>query len=74
MIAQLGIFLLGATAVALANDHRPQWRKWSSVVGLTSQPFWFYASFTSHQWGVFASACLYTAAWARGFYYSWVKK
>lgn len=74
MISQIAIFVLGPLAVLLANDARPLWRRWAPVVGLLSQPFWFYATYCAHQWGIFAVAFLYTAAWARGFYYGWIKK
>lgn len=74
MIAQLCILLLGVGAVYLANDPRESWRRWASVVGLASQPFWFYATIKAHQWGIVAAAVLYTCMWGRGFYHAWVKR
>ena len=41
-------------------------RKWAPVFGLIGQPFWFYAAWTSQQWGIFALCFLYSLSWARG--------
>lgn len=68
------IFVCGPTAIFLANDPRSWVKRWAPVVGLISQPFWFYATYHSRQWGVFAVSFLYTAAWLRGFYYAWIAK
>lgn len=74
MIAQLGIFLFGATALYLVNDPRPGIRRWGPVIGLISQPFWYVAAFDNHQWGVLAASILYTASWARGVYHTWIRR
>lgn len=66
MIAQLGIAIFGVLAVWLSQDTRLQRRKWAPVFGLIGQPFWFYAAWTSQQWGIFALCFLYSASWARG--------
>jgi hypothetical protein len=63
VIAQIGIALLGPTAVFLAQSGR---RRLASVIGLTSQPFWLWATFHAHQWGMFGVAWIYTAIWAYG--------
>lgn len=73
-IDQIGILLLGATAMALVNNHRPKVRRWGPVVGLLGQPFWYYASYTHGQWGIFASSFLYTLAWIGGFYNMWLRR
>lgn len=72
--AQICVFVFGLTAVWLVNDPRPALRRWGPVSGLVSQPFWFYATITGHQWGIFAAAIVYTYLWARGFYYQWIRK
>lgn len=74
MTVQIAILVLGVGAVFLANDPREPWRRWSSVVGLASQPFWFVATIKAHQWGIVLAAALYTVMWGRGFYYTWMKK
>lgn len=72
MIPQVAIFVLCLGAMFLTNDHRPGWRRWAPALGLASEPFWFWTTYTHHQWGIFASAFFYTAAWARGFYHAWL--
>lgn len=73
MIGQIAIFIFGLSAVWLANDPRPRVRRWGCVAGLVSQPFWFYATFTAAQWGIFAASFIYTFCWLRGFYFQWCK-
>ena len=72
MIDQLGIFVLGPGAIWLANDPRPRVARWGCVVGMISQPFWFYATIKGHQWGILGASLFYTYAWARGIYYQWI--
>ena len=72
MIAQLGIAIFGVLAIWLSQSQSYEARKWASVAGLVGQPFWFWASATSEQWGIFALSCFYTAAWLRGFYAYWI--
>lgn len=73
MIPQIAIFVLCLGAMFLTNDNRAGWRRWAPVLGLASEPFWFWTTWQHQQWGIFASAFFYTAAWARGFYYAWIK-
>lgn len=74
MFVQISILVLSLGGMFLVNDHRPQWRKFGPVLGLMGEPFWFYTTYTHHQWGIFASAFVYTFAWGRGFYNSWIRK
>lgn len=69
---QIAIALTGVTAVWLSQDARPEWRRWSSILGLIGQPFWFYATWKAEQWGIFALCFLYTYSWARGFRSNWL--
>ena len=73
MIEQIAIALFGVTAVFLSQDNRPLVRKWAPILGLCSQPFWFYATFKAGQWGIFGLSFLYAFSWGRGFYYQWIK-
>lgn len=61
--SQVGIALLGPTAVFLAQSGR---RRVASCVGLASQPFWFWSAYHAHQWGVFFVAIIYAGVWAYG--------
>ena len=62
-MAQIGIALLGPTAVFLSLAGK---RRIASCVGLASQPFWFWSAFHAQQWGVFMVAFIYTGVWAYG--------
>ena len=72
MITQIGITLFSLIAIYLTQDKRLERRRWASIFGLISQPFWFYASVTTEQWGIFLLSLLYTAVWAKGFYIHWI--
>lgn len=71
VIAQVAIFLLGPTAVILANTKR---RRWAPIVGLASQPFWFWTTIANHQWPVLATCFIYTGAWGLGLYNLWIRR
>lgn len=74
MIEQFVIAMFGVGATWLSQDPRPAWRRWSCILGLLAQPAWFYAAWKAEQWGIFALAFVYTAAWARGFWNGWVRR
>lgn len=69
---QLVLAITGVTAAWLSQDRREAHRKWSSVAGLISQPFWFWSAWKAQQGGIFLLCFVYTACWLRGFYYSWM--
>lgn len=73
IIVQLGIALFGVTAVGLSQSAQTTYRKWAPVVGLIGQPFWFVASWTGGQWGIFALAFVYTACWMLGIRTYWMR-
>jgi hypothetical protein len=69
-ITQLGILLFGCSAVWMVG--RPEsWSRWGYVLGLCSQPFWFYMSIKRRDWGVFLLNWLYLYSWAQGTWYHW---
>ena len=72
-VSQAFIAILGVSAVALTQDKNPRIRRWASVLGLVSQPFWFYSAWAAHQWGLLALCGLYTTVWSKGFYAAWIK-
>lgn len=72
MISQFGLTLFSLLAIYLTQDPRLERRRWASVFGLISQPFWFWASISTQQWGIFTLSLLYTAVWAKGFYTHWI--
>jgi hypothetical protein len=42
--------------------------RWGFVIGLATQPFWFYTSFRHRQWGIFIASICYAFGWAIGVY------
>jgi hypothetical protein len=42
--------------------------RWGFVIGLATQPFWFYTSFRHRQWGIFIASIFYAFGWAMGVY------
>jgi hypothetical protein len=67
------IGIVGGSAIFLAMDHRQHVRKWGPVLGLITQPFWFWMTWSNELWGVFALCPLYTWGWWRGFKREWFK-
>jgi hypothetical protein len=74
MINQYFVFVFSMTTAFLVNDPRPHVRRWGCLVGLLSQPFWIYATYAAHQWGMLALSFFYTAMWLRGIYHQWIKR
>ncbi|RKE36667.1 hypothetical protein B0G76_2869 [Paraburkholderia sp. BL23I1N1] len=72
MLEQIGIGLFGVAAVFLSQDVNMNRRRYACLFGLVAQPFWFYATWKAHQWGIFALSFLYAASWLRGFANHWL--
>ena len=64
---QVVIAITGAAAIWMVG-RKNAWRKWGYLVGLASQPFWLYATWSSQQYGMFALSCWYVYAWAQGYW------
>jgi len=73
MIEQIGIALLGVTAIWLSQDKRESFRRWACIFGLMAQPFWFYTTYKAGQWGIFCLCFLYSYSWLRGVKNNWLK-
>ena len=61
--SQSAIFMGPIGAMLLGSGSR-----WGFVIGLATQPFWFYTSFRHRQWGIFIASIFYAFAWAMGVY------
>lgn len=68
---QLFLALFGVTAIFAVNDYRPHISRWGPVLGLCSQPFWFYMAITKQEWGVVVLSVFYTIGWFRGLVSKW---
>jgi len=72
VISQIAILVLGVTALWMTQTSK--YAKYACFIGLLSQPFWFYASYTAGQWGVFIASIGYTGAWLKGLWtHGWIK-
>lgn len=69
---QLIIGITGALAILLSQQKKyPNLVKYGPVLGLISQPFWFYATYKAEQWGMFALCFVYMYAWVIGLLNNW---
>ena len=72
MITQLMIALTGMLAIWITQQSNQALHKYASILGLLGQPFWFYATYSAEQWGMFALCFGYTYAWFIGFRRHWL--
>lgn len=72
MIDQLVIGIVGPTAVIVSQSQKL--KRYACLLGILTQPFWFYTSFVNEQWGIFAATFFYTGGWMLGIYNYWIKK
>jgi len=71
MINQILLGVLGVSAVLFSQSPEESRRSIAPILGLMAQPFWFYTTFTSGQWGIFLLSFFYTYAWWKGFQLYW---
>jgi len=71
-LEQVAIALTGVVAVWLTQQNNHTLRKYACIFGLTGQPFWFYAAYTSEQWGILILTVFYTYSWYLGFKNYWL--
>lgn len=72
MIEQTFIALFGVLAVFLTQQKNQKLTRYACLVGMSSQPFWLYATFIAQQWGMFFSSVMFTGVWALGIYNFWI--
>lgn len=73
-ILQIVICALGVLAIRGVQSDNPVILKWANLIGLLSQPFWFYMSYQAEMWGVFILGFFYVEAWWQGVHKHWFKK
>jgi nicotinamide riboside transporter PnuC len=71
-ISQVAILILSAAAIWFVS-RREHWKRWGYIIGLCSQPFWFYTTITNKQYGMVLLSLWYTYSWAQGVLNYWVK-
>lgn len=72
--SQAWIAVFGVGAVLLVNQHSPFVRRFGPILGLVSQPAWFYTTFQHEQWGILVLSTIYTYSWGLGVYNGWFRK
>jgi nicotinamide riboside transporter PnuC len=72
MLIQIAILIFGASSIWLVS-RKEQWKRWGYILGLCGQPFWFYLTITTNQWGMFILTLFYTYSWIQGIYNYWIK-
>jgi len=72
LITQTVIALLGPAAIWLSQSRSLGYQRWACIVGLASQPFWFWAVWDSGQWGVAVVAVVCALAWLKGLWVHWI--
>lgn len=71
---QIGIVFFGVFAIWLSQSDDPRYQRYACLFGLAGQPFWFYATASQEQWGMFALCVLYCIAWGRGAWVHWLRE
>lgn len=71
--SQIGILIFGCSAVWFVG-RREKWKRWGYILGLCSQPFWFYTTITHGQYGIALLSLWYTYSWGQGVYNYWIKE
>ncbi len=72
MISDFAIAVLGFSAIMLSQSKSKTAKKYAPVVGLISQPFWFYVTWQLAMPGMFILTICYTYAWCVGFHNEWM--
>lgn len=70
-LIQFIIFISGI-GVAITVGRKDKWRRWSYIIMLLVQPFWFYTSYVNKQWGVFLTCVVYLYGAIEGFRNYWL--
>lgn len=72
LIGQGGAILFGIAAIWMSQSANARTRRFSSIAGLASLPFFYYEYAAARQWGMVALNTVYLVAWVRGFWINWV--
>lgn len=72
--ADLGIAAFGLIAVTLALGNNRRARRWSPIIGLIGQPFWFLLAFQQHSGGLLIVSALWTLVYLRGVWAFWLSR
>lgn len=71
---QIGVAFTSLIAVWLTQQGNKGLQRYACFFGLAGQPFWFYATYTAEQWGIFMMSIFYTCSWLVGLKRHWFDK
>lgn len=71
-IVQSMIVVFGGSAIWFVT-RKESWQRWGYILGMCSQPAWFYTTITNEQYGIAMLSLWYTYAWGQGIYFYWIK-
>lgn len=71
-IVQAAIAVMAPAAIWLSQSRSQRFQRWACIVGLVSQPFWFWSVWRSGQWGVGVVAVVCALAWLKGLWVHWL--
>ena len=72
MIMQTLLAVTSLLAIWFSQQSNGKLHKFAPVLGLVSQPFWFYETYVANQWGMFILCFGYTIVWFIGFRRYWL--
>ena len=73
LIAQAMILVFGCSAVWFVG-RKEHWKRWGYILGMFSQPAWFYTTITHEQYGIALLSLWYTYSWGQGIYFYWIEE
>lgn len=69
---QTCILILSALAIYLTQQSNSELSAYAPILGLLSQPFWFYETYHKKQWGMFILSIFITYSWILGVIKFWL--
>lgn len=70
---QIIIPILSLSSIYITQQKNESIKKYACLLGMMSQPFWFYSFYHAQQWGSFVTAIGFTFVWGLGIYNYWIK-
>lgn len=72
-ISQYTILILGPLAIWILA-RKDQYARYGFIIGLASQPFWFYTLTYNRQWPILIVSIVYAVAFAKGVYNNFIRR
>lgn len=60
MIIQITIGITSVIALWFVSQRSPEIKLWGAIIGLLGEPFWFYSTWMTEQWGIFFVTFMFT--------------